>query len=121
MEEIKDVADYAILKCKDKLPAWRQTNYQAKQSETSGAASGNLTFDKLPKGNPFILGKAGSGRKFELGEVTLSDVIDEFRPLYDDYMSREIGINEFAEKLGVDRKTIERLKKEYTSAWKIKK
>ena len=36
MDDIKSIADYALLKCRDRTPAWRQTKYQ---KEKAGAAS----------------------------------------------------------------------------------
>lgn len=80
--EIKDIADYALLRCRDRKPAWHQTETQAKKRSSR--------------------------------YVKLEDILPEFRPLYDEYMYREIGANEFAERLGVDRKTLDRLLREFT-------
>ena len=61
------------------------------------------------------IAKAAAEGKYKGRQAYSVDDFPNFGELYDQYMYREIGKGEFAEKLGVSRPTLDKLLQDYTS------
>ncbi len=61
------------------------------------------------------IARAAAEGKYKGRQAYSVDDFPNFRELYDQYMYREIGKGEFAEKLGVSRPTLDKLLHDYTS------
>lgn len=61
------------------------------------------------------IARAAAEGKYKGRQAYSVDDFPNFRELYDQYMYREIGKGEFAEKLGVSRPTLDKLLQDFTS------
>lgn len=82
-DDVRQILDICLVfrRCKENVPEWRQTAFQAEKNKTE--------------------------------KKTKVEDYPDFRELYERYMFREIGIFEFAERLGTSPEEIKRLIKEF--------